>query len=107
MSLGACAGGRGQGTPLDRKERQFTGVTLKTAQVKQWVFDMNKSDSPWLIRVPCLGLYFPGPLFSLSLGACAVGRGQGTPLDRKDRQFTDLTPEFAQVKKMGVRHQQK
>ena len=44
-------------------------------------------------------LYAPGPLVSLSLGACAVGRGQGTPLDRKDRQFTDLTPESAQVKK--------
>ena len=63
------------------------------------MFDINKSDSSWLIRVPCLGLYVEGHLVSLSSSACAVGRGHGTPLDRKDRQFTHLTPESTQVKK--------
>ena len=75
---------------------------------EKWVLDINKSDSPWLIREPCLGLYVPGPLVSLSLDACAVGRGQGTPKDRKDRQFPGVTlKQIRSSEKMGVRHQQK
>jgi hypothetical protein len=50
--------------------------------------DINKSGSLWLIRLPCLGLYVPGPLYTSCLGAWAVGRSQGTPLDQKDRQCT-------------------
>jgi hypothetical protein len=53
--------------------------------------DMNKSGSLWLIRLPCLGLYVPGPLYTSCLGAWAVGSSQSTPFDQKDRQCTRST----------------
>ena len=62
------------------------------------VSDINKSGCPWLIRLPCLGLYVPGPLYSSCLGAWAVGSGQGAPLDRKDRICTGVTLKIALVK---------
>ena len=46
-------------------------------------YDINKSGSPWLMRLPCRGLYVPGPLYSSSLGAWAVGSGQGTGVTLK------------------------
>jgi hypothetical protein len=60
--------------------------------------DINKSGSLWLIRLPCLGLYVPGPLYTSCLGAWDVGSGQGTPLDQKDRQCTGVTLKITLVK---------
>ena len=65
---------------------------------KKLVPDIYKSGSLWLIRLPCLGLYAPVPLYTSCLGVWAVGSGQGTPLDRKDRQCTGVTLKIALVK---------
>jgi hypothetical protein len=47
--LGAWAMGSGQGAPLDRKDRQCTGVTLKSALVKNWCPTSTKVVVPGLL----------------------------------------------------------
>jgi hypothetical protein len=61
---------------------------------EKFVPDINKSGSLWLIRLPCLGLYVPGPLYTSCLGAWAVGSSQ----HQKDRQCTGVTLKIALVK---------